>query len=259
MLLRAFIPAALSLIVSVLPQGAVAQLVECPGLLSLSKATPQRTSAAAEDLLGSFVGVLDLRSRRAFDEAELVSRYADNPNGLLIKLQDLDAQCLALSQDDRFSVDERQLIMRRRFLEAVLTTSDGSDSDVQQAINGIEDEIRLSVKELSRELWFQEAEELLDDTNRWAVIVASPTAATAWEELRAHQERWPQIHFQLHVPYHDGSPHYAIVVGRRLSKTTAARLVEIVQQAGMAPDSYRWPLPTGKPEQDLLAGNFIER
>ena len=258
MLLRAFIPAAL-LILSVCSQGAVAQVVECPGLLSAPETASQRTSATAKDLFGSFVGVLDLRGRRAFNEAELVSRYTHNPGEPLIKLQDLDIQCLALSQDDRFSVDERRQIMRHRFLETVLATSDGSDADVQQAVKGIEGEIRLSVRDLARELWFQEAEEPLDDTNRWSVIVASPTAVTAWEELKAHQERWPQIHFQLHVPYHDSNPHYAIVVGRRLSKTNATKLVEIVQQAGMASDSYPWPLPGDKPEQDLLAGNFLER
>ena len=131
-------------------QGVVAQVVECPGLLSAPEAASQRTAAAAKDLLGSFVGALDLRGRRAFNEAEIVSRYAHKPSALLIKLQDLDIQCLTLLQDDRFSVDERRQIMRHRFLETVLTTSDGSDVDVQQAVQDIEDEIRGLFETFSR-------------------------------------------------------------------------------------------------------------
>ena len=256
--LRAFIPAVF-VIWSLCPQAAVAEVVECPGLLPTPEATPQHTDVAAKALLGSFVGALDLRGRRAFDEAELASRYAHNPGELLSKLQDLDLECLELLRNDQLSVDERRQTMRRRFLEVVLTTSDGSDAEAQQAIQDIEGEISLSVKKLSRELWFQETKEPLDDTNRWAVIVASPTAARAWEELREHQERWPQMHFQLHVPYDEGNPYYAIVVGRRLSKTNAEKLVAIVQQAGLASDSYKWPLPVDKSKEDLLAGSFIER
>ncbi len=241
----------------ILPQRAAAQVVECPGLLSVPAAAPKRTTAIAKDLLGKFISILDLRGLNIFNETELVSRYARDPDALLIKLQDLDLQCLALSQDDQVSVDERQQVMRRLFLETVLTASDGSDADLQQAIKDIEGEIELSRK-LSRELWFQKAEEF-DDTNRWAVIVASMAAVTAWKELKAHQERWPQIHFELHVPYLESNPYYAIVVGWRLSRTNATKLVELVRGMGMASDSYLWALPLDTPEENLLAGGNVDR
>ena len=83
-----------------------------------------------------------------------------------------------------------------------------------------------------------------DQADRWAVIVASPPDVDrGWDQLAEHQERWTDVYFQLHQPYYEDNEHHAIVVGKKLPREEAERLLDYVKELGMAADSYIWPVP----------------
>ncbi len=58
-----------------------------------------------------------------------------------------------------------------------------------------------------------------------------------------YQKTWEDVYFQLHQPYYDNSSYHAIVVGTKLPREEAERLVDYVKELGMAEDSYIWPVP----------------
>lgn len=239
---------------------ATAQIVECPGSLSEMAGAPLRNDAKTLDLLQRFVGALDLQHLSSVSATGIMSRHAHHPDELMARLWKLDDECVALAQEGwQLAAEQRQQIMRRRFLQTVLTSSGEPSTDIERTIRDVEGKIQRSIVEQSRRRWFRDPKSPKADANRWAVIVASPTAATAWDALKRHQERWPEMHFELHVPYDKSNPHYAIVAGRRLSEDEAATLVDQVLRTGLASDSYKFPLPMSAITKRMPVGDVNDR
>lgn len=244
-----------------------AQVVECPGPPSAATWQQEGRASSISDSLARFLSVLDLRGQLPLGEAEIEASYGDRRDELLIKLQYLTLQCQMTALDSQLSVAERRRMIRRRFLEDIVAAAtpkspgyrfqllataeaaDGStppvDRAVQDGVQQIERAIERSLREDWRKTWFKPSADQQDGADGWSVIVASPEDERAgWQALRAHQENWPDVHFELYSPFYDDNSYHALVAGRGLTKASAERLLAQVTNVGMPPDSYPWLTPS---------------
>lgn len=242
---------------------ASAQVLLCPAPSELS-ANKGETRAEAEKMLERLLIAFDLYGHEGIDEAAIVRAHADTPGALLTKLGNVADRCALVATDDLKKFYEQVPELRRLFLEATLiddtTEQKGKDQggvgvdlkrpsalvDLAEALQ-LERSADLSVRALWRKLWFRSPSSVEDHENRWAVIVASPADAdVGWALLGEHQKTWKDVYFQLHQPYYEDSSYHAIVVGKKLPREEAERLLDYVKEMGMLDDSYIWPVPVDK-------------
>lgn len=227
---------------------ASAQVLYCPDPAELST-SDEENRAEAEMLLERLLTALDLHGREGIDQDALLSAHEDTPGALLAKLSNVADQCSLTAMNNAATLNEHLPDLRRSFLESVLnrdlsSTQGGADTGKGVDVESLEKSINLSLRDLWRKLWFRlpPSQDLPDE--RWAVIVASPTdASEGWVKLREHQANWDDVHFELHQPYYDDSNYHAIVVGKKLRRSEAERLLDYVKELGMADDSFIWPVP----------------
>lgn len=240
----------------VLAEDARAQVLLCP-TTAPSDIDAADIAAEAERLLQRLTIALDLHGHRGIDEQAIMATHAETPSAFLAKLNNVASRC-AQATGDLEGFYEALPDIRKVFLEAtdmskaidinyaVENDQDGAGhSSEPDEAQRIEESIDLSIRELWRRLWFRSDEGGGEsDNGRWAVIVASPSDADkGWDTLGNHQRQWKDAYFQLHEPYYDSNPHYAIVIGRRLPRDQAERLRDYAIELGMAEDSYLWELP----------------
>lgn len=243
------------LVVGVMSEGVKAQVLLCPDSRS-AIVNEVDLAAEAERLLQRLSIALDLHGHRGIDEAAILRNHAETPGALLAKLNNIANRCTSVAGSNIEAFQGHLPGLRKGFLEATakpetievdaaassirVKPAAGSSTDSEQ----VELSIDLSVRELWRKLWFRRGGAGVEEDKRWAVIVASPeTADSGWDALGAHQREWKDVYFQLHEPYYDDNPHHAVVVGRRLPREEAQRLLKYVRELGMADDAYLWPLP----------------
>lgn len=228
-----------------------AQIVLCPDVPPASIGSTD-ISAETERLLHRLTVALDLDGYRGISSDDITGLHTETPSALLAKLSNVVDRCARASLDlETFHDNLPEL--RQAFLEAT-GIAFGDPDDVKQDTSvktvALQAETTtsadvLNVRDLWRKLWFRSAAVADPATDRWAVIVASPTDVdSGWDKLGDHQRRWKDTYFQLHVPYYETNPHHAIVVGRRLPRDQAVRLRDYAIELGMAEDTYIWPLPT---------------
>ncbi len=168
--------------------------------------------------------------------------------------------------DSTMNAEARKRAVRRVFLDYVLEPADPAAASLAAYVNGvatngkasddeaaIDDEIERiemvlaqSARGQWRERWFLDPPARKDGKphRRWSVIIASPRFEDdGWRALRDHQERWPDVHFELDGPFDFESPHYAVVVGRGLGQNTANQLLERIKAKGLPDDSFIWRAP----------------
>jgi hypothetical protein len=203
------------------PQAA-AQAIDCPA------------AAPASLWLERWQAVLELDGADGLP-AELRAAGRQAGAGLVPALAALAERCRTAAGDGRLDGAERQAL-RAALVERLLP-------ERAAALPAFERALTLAPRALWRRLWYGDPDRPLDEATRWAVIVASPAdEAKGWAALRAHQRRWPDVQFELHRPYFPGRP-LALVVGRRLTRADAGKLVAYARELGMAKDAFAWPLP----------------
>jgi len=251
--------------ISVAP--ASAQVLLCPEIIPTDTAADE-ISAEAERLLKRLTIALDLHGHRGISERDIMQEHAATPSALTAKLNEVVNDCERAGDDvERFYDSLPDL--RKAFLKATDVAPEAHETrnadnikaaahELQEA-ERVEESIDLSIRELWRKLWFRPAEGGDQETDRWAVIVASPSDAdSGWDELGDHQRRWKDAFFQLHVPYYENNPHHAIVVGRRLPEDQARQLRDYVVEIGMAGDAYLWEVPSKEADERTSADIGIE-
>ncbi len=247
---------------------ASAQVIECPGALPGAHLERAQTKALAGRLLGRFSAALGLHGLKVADEAlfneeAILEDYTDRPDQLLAKLTYLTLQCQLMLLDSDMAPNDRRRAVRRVFLEYVLQPAAPSSDDLEAYVNGvasdgapvekpagidaeierIERESMLSDRHQWRGDWYREpaAPTVGEAPQRLSVIVASPRYEDeGWQRLRYFQNAWPDVHFELDGPVDLDSPHYAVVVGRGLDETGAAKLLDKVKGKKLPDDSFKW-------------------
>lgn len=249
--------------------GLSAQVIECPGLLPSSDIGKTRVTTLAKQLFSRFVAILDLQDVEAVDEGTVIAMYSDHPEQIAIKLSYLALQCQIVVLDSRMTRPERRKAVRRVFLDYVLMPPNTEAESLADYINDIATmnhdsalspsiaAVELALTQVPRrqwqERWFPSdtasTADLSGNTNRWSVIISSPRYEDeGWAELKRHQQRWPDVYFELDGPYDLESPFFAVVAGRTLPAASADELLELIRSMGMAKDAFRWKVP-GNAEQ----------
>jgi len=214
---------------------ASAQVLLCPPPPELS-ASKVEMRAEAEILLERLSISLDLYKHEAIDNAAIVGAHAETPGALLAKLGNVADRCSLAATDGLGKFYDDLPELRLLFLEATMI----GETDIIKS----EQSADLSVRALWRKLWFRSPSGVNDQKDRWAVIVASPASADeGWTKLGSHQKSWKGVYFQLHQPYYESSDYHAIVVGKKLPRDEAEKLLDYVIELGMPDDSYIWPVP----------------
>lgn len=215
---------------------ATAQVLLCPTTPKLNDSQAE-TRADARRLLERLMISLDLRGYDGIDVDEIMDKHAETPGALLAKLGNVADQCARADSDDLEEFYSTVPELRQALLEAMAA------ADMTEVVEA-ERPTDLSVRSLWRKLWFRTAPDDNDANNRWAVIVSSPEGDDeGWSYLGDFQETWEDVYFQLHEPYYDHSEYHAIIVGKKLPREEAERLLDYVKELGMAEDSYLWPVP----------------
>lgn len=239
---------------------ASAQMILCPEAPK-SNVDGIDSSAEIERLLQRLTIALDLDGYRGISHDDITELHTETPKALLAKLSSVVDRCSKASEGPE-TFYEALPELRDAFLEAtgIAYPADADDANTSgsairtvalEPLNG-DAAANLSIRELWRKLWFRSPEDVDKEIGRWAVIVASPSDIdSGWEKLGQHQRRWKDAYFQLHIPYHETNPHYAIVVGRRLPRDQAVRLRDYAIELGMAEDAYIWPLPIDGAEKEV--------
>ena len=248
---------------------ASAQVLYCPDPAEL-KTSDDANRAEAKKLLERLLTALDLHGRDGVDQDVFLKAHEDTPGALLAKLSNVADRCSLTAMNNAASFHEHLPDLRRTFLEAVLKggpSSAGSGEGEDVDVEDLEKTINLSLRDLWRKLWFRpQIPEDDQQDHRWAVIVASPDSVSkGWDKLDEHQTAWGDTYFELHQPYYDDSGFHAIVVGKKLPRSEAERLLAYVKELGMADDSFLWPVPvedaakvaSEEPPNDVL-NNIVE-
>lgn len=252
-----------------------AQVLLCPAPPELS-ASDAETQAETAEMLERLLIAFDLYGHEGIDIDGIISAHAEMPEALLTKLGNVADRCALADTGDLNAFYEKLPDLRRIFLEAALIGSiadekghhqSGANADLRgnpafvDLIEAVQSEpfIDLSVRALWRNLWFRSPDIDTDHDDRWAVIVASPADDNdGWKMLGEFQKAWEDVYFQLHQPYYDDSSYHAIVVGKKLPREDAERLLAYVKELGMADDSYLWPVPIDETVDAVISTNTAE-
>jgi hypothetical protein len=256
-------------VVGVMMAGAAsAQVLLCPDPPSLETADMD-LHAEARRLLKRLSVAFDLYDHDKIDQAAILKDHQETPASLAAKLSTVANRCAYAANDGVDAFQDQLPDLRRLFLEATgidqatelnlrAATADATSgalavkpaSGVLSEAERIQHYINLSPRQLWQKLWFRSLARV-DGEQRWAVIVASPESAdVGWDMLTEHQQRWSDVYFELHEPYYEQNRHHALIVGRRLRRPEAERLLTYARKLGMAEDAYVWPVP----DDDASAG-----
>ncbi len=223
--------------------GVSSQVLYCPEPVELST-EKHENRMRAETLLVQLLTAMDLQGQAVIDQDAILRAHGQTPGALLAKLSNVADRCSLKAMRSRGAFHEELPELRRALLEAVLVEDTASSAGNDFDIDDMEQSINLSLRDLWRKLWFRPAPGDNEHDHRWAVIVASPEGVPkGWLKLGEHQTTWDDVYFELHQPYYNDSDYHAIVVGKKLPRNEAERLLDYVKELGMADDAYLWPLP----------------